>query len=396
MWRHSPHNTPFADLTQLADVVIDVDYASSEEESGDEDAQLRNQSGAERLHDQAQMQRTFLSPLQCARFAHLLARLPSVNTKLRSGDVARVTNFAINHAGSGIDQIVDMLLLNIEKPFCTTLAAKYEQQEDEADDSDAVDVEKLEEHKGEDAREDPSNAKLVGLYIISDVLSASTIAGARNAWKYRQLLETGFREQKTFEKLGKLDKELGWGKMKAEQWKRKLAALFDIWEQWSAFSADVLQEFKRAFYMEPEEIAKLNESSTKEISEQVQDLKPKWMSRFKKIDSSTPSRAAEKDTKPAQEEKERDAMSELISAEIVPDVREYNTTGSSSSISNGRLTAPTRAETSISTDAAATKSPARDGHASAAKEGSTATPAKSGPKKRMKAEDMFADSDIEE
>jgi U2-associated protein SR140 len=51
-----------------------------------------------------------------------LARLPTTNAKLRKGDVARVTAFAIERAGEGADEVVDLIVSNIEQPFAFTSA----------------------------------------------------------------------------------------------------------------------------------------------------------------------------------------------------------------------------------------------------------------------------------
>ncbi|KAK3072690.1 hypothetical protein LTR53_006348, partial [Teratosphaeriaceae sp. CCFEE 6253] len=223
---------PFLDLTSLADVVTDIDYVSSDEESDDEGGERRfyeNRSGDGPVGEN---KKEHLNPVKRARLVHLLSRLPTNNARLRKGDIARVTNFAINHAGQGAEEIVDLLLLNVEKPFSYSLAALYETSDSEPahDDDDEQEDEDEAEGEGEDdyepddqlpsfptaitsplpARddstkrsepEDPSSAKLIALYLISDILSASSTAGARNAWKYRQLFESGFRAQKTFERL---------------------------------------------------------------------------------------------------------------------------------------------------------------------------------------------------
>ncbi|KMP07838.1 hypothetical protein CIHG_02805 [Coccidioides immitis H538.4] len=77
---------------------------------------------------------------------------------------------------------------------------------------------------------DKSPAKLVGLYIISDILSSSSTSGVRHAWRYRQLFETALKNHKVFEHLGRLEKELGWGRLKVEKWRRSIGNLLGLWE----------------------------------------------------------------------------------------------------------------------------------------------------------------------
>lgn len=248
----------FPDLTSLADIVDDIDYASSEEESDDEDGERRFNDGRDNYESQG-MERQYMTPLQRARLVHLLCRLPSSHAMLRKGDVARVTDFAISHAGTGAEDIVGILLMNVAKPFCYSLAAKYEDSdegqdvEDEYEPGDTLpSVRDSTTPPPKDGRrdDDPSSAKLVALYVISDILSASSTAGAKNAWKYRQLFEKGLELHRTFEYLGKLDKELQWGRIKMEQWKRRVGQVFDLWESWSTFKSDILAQLKRDF-MEP-------------------------------------------------------------------------------------------------------------------------------------------------
>ncbi|KAK5107786.1 hypothetical protein LTR62_000654 [Meristemomyces frigidus] len=282
-----PHGeTPFLDLSELADVVTDMDYASSEEESDDEGGGRRFNS---RTHDgpaMEQNEKAHLGPLKHARLIHFLSRLPTTNARLRKGDVARVTNFAINHAGQGAEEIVDLLLLNIERPLCYSLAAKYELESEPSEEEGSDDYEPEAElpslglgsgtnspHPPPQATkketDDPSAAKLIALYLVSDILSASSTAGARNAWKYRQLFEAGFKTLHTFENLGRLEKELKWGRLKAEQWKRRVGAVFSIWETWSVFSGDVQETLKKCFFEPPLSEEELRVEREKEAEEKI-------------------------------------------------------------------------------------------------------------------------------
>ena len=291
-WLPPYSQVPFLDLKSLEQVVTDIDYVSSDEESDDEGKERQFNAGRE---DEPSLQpdvKKHLTPLQRARFAHLLSRLPTSNTRLRKGDVARITNFAINHAGQGAEEIVDTLLLNVAKPFSYSLASKYEdsdQEQDEADeyepgeDLSNLDSPAPQQQKDSKRDDDPSNAKLIALYLVSDILSASSTAGARNAWKYRQLFEAGFIAQKTFEHLGKLEKELAWGRLKAEQWKRKVGVIFDIWEGWSVFSGKVHEELKQSFFEPPlseEERAAAQAEAEREEKKRHEE---KWMGKFKRV-----------------------------------------------------------------------------------------------------------------
>ncbi|KAH9825548.1 coatamer subunit protein [Teratosphaeria destructans] len=284
--------TPFPDLRNLADVVTDMDYNSSDEESDDGDDRRFNdgRDAAELAPAGDGNEKVHLSPLKRARLIHLLCRLPTSNARLRKGDVARITNFAITHAGEGAEEIVDLLLLNIEKPFNYSLAAKYEEQDSEQDSDDYEPGDALPTMPDSDAAppakksdDDGSNSKLIALYIISDILSASSTAGAKNAWKYRQLFEAGFKARNPFCHLGRLDRDLGWGRLKAEQWKRKIGVVFGIWEGWSVFSGDVLEAFKKQFYEPPltEEEKAVEAARVREEEKRVRE--EKFRSKFRRV-----------------------------------------------------------------------------------------------------------------
>ena len=291
-WLPPYSQVPFPDLKSLAEVVTDMDYESSDEESDDEGRERKFNSGREGEMGPETNDKKHLTPLQRARLTYLLSRLPTSNARLRKGDVARVTNFTINHAGQGAEEIVDTLLLNVEKPFSYSLAAKYEDSDEDQDEEDVyepgenlanLDCPPPVAQKDGKRDDDPSTSKLIALYVISDILSASSTAGARNAWKFRQLFESGFKAQKTFEHLGKLDKELAWGRLKAEQWKRKVGVVFGIWEGWSVFSSEVHEELKRSFLEPPLSEEEKAASEAQAAIEEKKKQEEKWMGKFKRV-----------------------------------------------------------------------------------------------------------------
>ena len=269
-WLPPQPHLPFPELTALADAVTDIDYASSEEESDEEDGERRQYSRGPQGDKNAleSNERQYLTPLTRARLTYLLARLPTSIARLRKGDIARLTNYTITHAGAGANEIVDLLLLNVAKPFCYTSAARFEDNHDQ-DEEDVYEpdeeLSKLDSpapgaNPGDNKKDDDgSNAKLIGIYVISDILSASSTAGVRNAWRYRQLFEAGFKAHKTFARLGRLEKELQWGRIKAEQWKRKIEVVLGTWEGWSVFSSEVMDELRTQFFGERKDEPAKNE-----------------------------------------------------------------------------------------------------------------------------------------
>jgi U2-associated protein SR140 len=407
---HPPYaELTFPDLKSLEQVVTDIDYVSSDEESDDEDGDRQFNSGRGGEVGNEKSEKKHLTPLQRARFVHLLSRLPTSNARLRKGDVARVTNFAINHAGPGAEEIVDLLLLNIVKPFPYSLAAKYEEVEEQDeedvyepdDELSALDSPAPQAQRDSKRDDDPSNAKLIALYLISDILSASSTAGARNAWKYRQLFESGFKAQKTFEHLGRLDKDLAWGRLKSEQWKRKVGVLFGIWEGWSVFSSEVHEELKTSFFEPPlseEEKAAAQAEAEKEEKKKQEE---KFMGKFKRVESvASPAASASPAPVPAPAPMVPEQAADDVDGAPLDDVdgaplAEDDVDGApmGDDIEGQPMEEDVDGRPLGGLDGAAEDKSVANGKVDTSAAESKKLGQPSGPRKRMRAEDMFADSD---
>ncbi|KAI9749266.1 MAG: U2 snRNP-associated SURP domain-containing protein [Lichina confinis] len=253
-WAIPPKGLRFEYSTRLDEFVSESDYDSSEEESGDEAARRDHYRGRGPFESTvgaaAGEERAYLNPLQKAKLTHLLARLPTTNAKLRKGDVARVTAFAIQHAGEGADEVVDMIVSNIQRPLAFTSASPERRREQPRnvvkahhDDGESKDVPKEED--------DTSAAKVVALYVVSDILSSSSTSGVRHAWRYRQLFETALKQRAVFEELGLLEKKLHWGRLRSEKWKRSVGSVLSLWESWCVFPQASQDHFVSAFTNPP-------------------------------------------------------------------------------------------------------------------------------------------------
>lgn len=253
VWIAPEKTLPYEYTTRIDQFVSDSEYDSSEDEgSGDEGRRrhLHHHGGTlpPDTRDIDGDDQAYLNPLQKAKLTHLLARLPTTNAKLRRGDVARVTAFAITHAGEGAEEVVQMITSNVQRPFAFSGAnPDYKAQ---IDDMTSKDDEDNDEEKKNSEKEDTSSAKLVGLFIISDILSSSSTSGVRHAWRYRQLFEVSLRQHHVFEGLGRLEKVMGWGRMRAEKWKRSVLAVLTLWEGWCVFP-QTSQEYFTAVFTNP-------------------------------------------------------------------------------------------------------------------------------------------------
>lgn len=244
-WQPPEVGLKFEFTTRMDEFISDDDYDSSDEEGEHEGGLARryndhNMTGAGPTDpSDANEGVGYLNPLAKTKFIHLLSRLPESNAKLRRGDVARITGFAIEHAGAGADEVAQLLARNVVEPFC--FLQQSDRNEADGDDDEESREDRLREGKSD--RQDTSTASLVGLYVISDILSSSASAGVRHAWRYRSLIESALRQQKVFERLGRLDRDLGWGKLKAEKWKRSIQGVLSLWEGWCVFPQSSQEEF---------------------------------------------------------------------------------------------------------------------------------------------------------
>lgn len=170
-----------------------------------------------------------------------------------------MTAFAIEHAGEGPDEVASIITANVGRPLCFTAAnpdwAQHQPQQPAARptaaEEETEELVKLSSAAPTD-KKDTTPASLVGLYLISDILMSSTTSGVRHAWRYRALFESALKSQKTFDYLGRVERELGWGRLKAEKWKRSVQTLLGMWEGWCVFPQASQEGFVEGFVNPPD------------------------------------------------------------------------------------------------------------------------------------------------
>ncbi|KAI1452791.1 hypothetical protein F4805DRAFT_405497 [Annulohypoxylon moriforme] len=268
-WKIPKKDLSYEYATAIDEFVSDPDYNSSDEEDYEDE-------GPRPADKDDNDESTYLNPLDKAKLTHLLARLPTTLTKIRKGDVARVTTFAITHASRGADEIVDMIVANVVKPFSLTSAnPEYNKaSKDPEDHGDSLNSTPFPEDSGTKPGDvqDTSAASLIGLYVVSDILSAAAASGVRHAWRFRQLFDTSLKDGKVFENLGLMSERLNWGRLRAEKWKRSVKLVLSLWEGWCAFPQESQQLFTETFENPPsakkeeqvDEVAKKNKWKTLE------------------------------------------------------------------------------------------------------------------------------------
>ncbi|PLB52976.1 hypothetical protein P170DRAFT_434701 [Aspergillus steynii IBT 23096] len=274
-------------VTRIEDFVSDEDYDSSEDEMSDVEDEKRPPADGLSTSNEGL---GYMNPLQKAKLAHLLARLPTTHAKLRKGDVARVTAFAIEHAGAGADEVVEMIVSNIITPFAYSGANPYREEEKRLARGDEPTGDNPSGNTADEARApskgalDTSSAKLVGLFLISDILSSSATSGVRHAWRYRQLFESALKAHEVFEHLGRLEKDLSWGRLRAEKWKRSVGTLLHLWEGWCVFPQSSQERFFQVFEKPPLTTEELREEQEKAEAERAAAAFSKSKNRWKTVD----------------------------------------------------------------------------------------------------------------
>ncbi|KAI9889416.1 MAG: hypothetical protein M1814_005352 [Vezdaea aestivalis] len=270
--------------TKLESFISDSEYDSSEDDASDDESHNRpglrdnpNLTDLNAIGTNQGDEKAYLSPFHKAKLAFLLARLPTSISKLRKGDVARVTAFAVRRAGEGASEVVEMIVANVLHPFAHTSANPEREDEDAGGDEAGSDAENQE--KEADAPVDRSTTQLVGLYIISDILSCSSTSGVRHAWKYRQLFEAALGSHQVFETLGRLEKSLKWGRLRAEKWRRAVGALLSLWEGWCVFPAKAHGRLVQGFQDPP-----LSGAERAEVEKREKDEAKAKEKRWKAVD----------------------------------------------------------------------------------------------------------------
>ncbi|KAK8037913.1 coatamer subunit protein [Apiospora phragmitis] len=263
-WKAPDKPLVYEYTTRIDEFVSDPEYNSSDDDYEDEGVNNRmgDFGAGAGTGDEGT---TYLNPLDKAKLVHLLARLPTTLSRIRKGDIARITTFAITHASRGADEIVDLIVSNVQKPLALASANpdfKQQQQQlnvkSDLDDPTAPitgdelpDTTNNKTTANNSEQVDTSGASLVALYVVSDILSSSATSGVRHSWRFRQLFETALRERRVFEHLGLMAERLGWGRLRSDKWKRSVGLILSLWEGWCVFPAEAQEFFARSFENPP-------------------------------------------------------------------------------------------------------------------------------------------------
>jgi hypothetical protein len=95
--------------------------------------------------------------------------------------------------------------------------------------------------------EDPSGPILVALYVLTDVMAQAKDEGDYKKMRYAVEFEEILKSSGIFSKLGCLDREFGWGKMRADRWRTKVTDIFDQWESSNLMKKEAIEQFRDEF-----------------------------------------------------------------------------------------------------------------------------------------------------
>lgn len=281
-WKLPEKQLVYEYTTGVDGFVSESEYDSEFDEEDEDEPKIITDGGPKGEEE------VFLNPIEKAKLVHLLSRLPTTLSKIRKGDIARITSFAITHANRGADEIVDLVVSNLERPLAFFSAnpdykkdAVDHQSGDSRDASPAAPALAPAPAPTSDptstttttTSQDTSGAKLVALYVISDILSSSSTSGVRHAWRYRQLLEAALKARHVFAGLGLLPETLNWGRLRAEKWKRSIGLVLSLWDGWCVFPNDSQELFVRSFENPPS--AKKEEKSGA-AGDEAEKAKGRW------------------------------------------------------------------------------------------------------------------------
>lgn len=277
-WVPPEMHMPYSDVIEISQILKHLDFDSDEEADDD----LPGYRDDNPIPGDGSM----LGPLRRARLSHMLAHLPLSRNYLERRHMIPIQTFAMNHAGRGAFEIVDIIQASINRPFNASgfsiaVAPKAESDDEDMDDENVTPAQGngLEgEHlasadsltHGQDDTEhegnqhitaltyDPStrkpappdllaDAKIVMLDVVTAVCIASYHAATPGSHRYRKLFPEAFIGARVIKDLAQTPIDFGWGMIKTDRWEKRVKAVFKTWEEHNCFATDEIQTFRRIY-----------------------------------------------------------------------------------------------------------------------------------------------------
>ena len=282
IWRRPVRKLRFEDCTKGSDMIGHPDDDPDNENGWDEDEVEEDVNG-----DMVTKKggREYLDPYRIGLLWMLIRELPDTQANLIEGDVKSITDFALIHAEKGALEVVDVLVSHIEILYnqAMELIEQSKNKDDDDDDDDdatkdtgesnqladkeapqaqnqshdkaqeeimhekadgeAVNVgvpEETSQNLTDDIpkpqqdrkdHEDPSGPIIVAFNVIHDIVTQGKTAGVTRAVHYGEYFQNTFETRELFSRLGRLDRDLNWGRIRADRWKRQVVHFLDLWAE---------------------------------------------------------------------------------------------------------------------------------------------------------------------
>jgi U2-associated protein SR140 len=227
----------------------DDDSFESEDEDEKEKSQFKPLPVGDNYPGRVDNGHGIMSPRSRAMFLWLLTSLPPGS--IVADDIAAISNFAVEHAGQGMDEVISILVSNIIQPFQLTDANLRNRVADA-------------EGKDDARRPNLQQVTLNALRIISDVLLV-TAKEPGVAYKYRIAIGTQLVDGKAFEHLEQLPTQLEMGRITQSSYRDEVNLILKVWQDEHLFDESTLSHLDEAF--NARERQKEEEEQTRKLAE---------------------------------------------------------------------------------------------------------------------------------
>ena len=274
-WKKPKEAPPFEFCTSIEDLANHPDFKAIEANGGEEEPDEGVKDGFE-----------FLEPYLYSTLQYHLDNLSTSPNVLTEMELKYVVTFALDYANKAIKEIALRLMLQLDTAYYSamdvllddtpkaersksvpgdvsdgtdgrgqsmtdepSMTHKYFDPYDDYAADEAVDYDGRPRKQKE--VEDPSGPILVALYVLTDVMFQAKEEGDYRKMRYAEHFEDMLKDRSTFSKLGRLDRDFKWGRIRADRWHKQVSAILDNWEKNSLVRKAALEAFKRDFTNPP-------------------------------------------------------------------------------------------------------------------------------------------------
>jgi U2-associated protein SR140 len=230
-WRGPVDPLPHEFADHLGAFESDDDSLDSEDEDEKEKPQYKLLPVGDNYPGRVDNGHGIMNPKSRAMLLWLLSTIPPGSIVL--DDIAAISNFAVEHAAEGMDEVTSILVSNIIQPFQLTDANTRNRANDA-------------EGKDDLRRPNIQQVTLNALRIVSDVLLV-TSKESGVSYKYRLAIGTELVDRKVFEHLERLPAKLEMGRMTEKTYREDVNTILAVWKEDHLFEDATLKHLDDAF-----------------------------------------------------------------------------------------------------------------------------------------------------